>query len=295
MSDKRQTASISDRLFAMLQRLLPHHLLSRGMHRLARLEADWFRKPFTHWFIRHFAVDLSEAEETDPDRYPSFNAFFTRALQPGARSIAADPEALACPVDGAISQIGNLHDGQLVQAKGHYFTAAGLLGDRAELAREFSDGLFATIYLAPFNYHRIHMPCDARLTEMIYVPGRLFSVNAATARTVPNLFARNERVACLFETSFGPMAMVLVGALFVGSIETVWAGEITPPHRNAVSHRTFAANGPSLDKGAEMGRFNMGSTVILLLPKNGARWDPGLEPGRPVRLGMPLGRTAPGL
>ncbi len=295
MSDKRQTASILDRLFAMLQLLLPHHLLSRGMHRLARLEADWFRKPFTRWFIRHFAVDLSDAEETDPDRYPSFNAFFTRGLQPGARPVAADPEALACPVDGAISQIGNLNAEQLVQAKGHYFTAAGLLGDRAELAREFSSGLFATIYLAPFNYHRIHMPCDARLTEMIYVPGRLFSVNAATARTVPNLFARNERVACLFDTSFGPMAMVLVGALFVGSIETVWAGEITPPHRNVVSHRTFAGDGPSLRKGAEMGRFNMGSTVILLLPKNGARWDPGLEPGHPVRLGMPIGRTSPGV
>lgn len=291
MSHDNQGASIFDRLFALLQQVLPQHALSRAMHWLTRLEANWFRKPFTRWFVKHFAIDLGEAVEQDLDRYPTFNAFFTRALKPGAREIATGSDVLACPVDGTISQVGELRDGQLVQAKGHHFGVRELLGDRADLAELFDGGLFATIYLAPYNYHRIHMPTDGKLTETVYIPGRLFSVNAATARTVPNLFARNERVACLFDTAVGPLAMVLVGALFVGSIETVWAGEITPPHGGAVTHRTYVDSGPALAKGTEMGRFNMGSTVILLLPRGTAEWDPQLASEQSVRLGMPIARA----
>ncbi len=291
MSDDNQGASISDRLFALLQHLLPQHALSRAMHWLTRLDADWFRKPFTRWFVKYFAIDLGEAVEENLDGYATFNAFFTRALKPGAREIAAGSDVLACPVDGTISQIGDLRDGRLVQAKGRHFSMRELLGDRADLAAVFDGGLFATIYLAPYNYHRIHMPSAGKLTETVYIPGRLFSVNAATARSVPNLFARNERVACMFDTAAGPMAMVLVGALFVGSIETVWAGEITPPHRGAVAHRTYAGSGPELAKGAEMGRFNMGSTVIMLLPKGRAEWESQLAADQTVRLGMAIGRT----
>ncbi|PLX57101.1 MAG: phosphatidylserine decarboxylase [Chromatiales bacterium] len=261
------------------------------MHWLTRLESNWFRRPFTRWFVKHFAIDLGEAVEENLDNYPTFNAFFTRALKPTAREFAAGSDVLACPVDGTVSQIGELRNGSVLQAKGHDYSVRELLGDRADLAELFDGGLFATIYLAPYNYHRIHMPTDGVLTETIYVPGRLFSVNAATARAIPRLFARNERVACMFDTAAGPMAMVLVGALFVGSIETVWAGEVTPPHRGATEHRTYIDDGPELTRGAEMGRFNMGSTVILLLPKARAEWDPQLRSGETVRLGMSIGRV----
>ena len=291
MSDENQSVRISDRLFALLQRVLPQHLLSRAMHWLTRLESNWFRRPFTRWFVKHFAIDLGEAVEENLDNYPTFNAFFTRALKPTAREFAAGPDVLASPVDGTVSQIGELRNGRVLQAKGHDYSVRELLGDRADLAELFDGGLFATIYLAPYDYHRIHMPTDGVLTETIYVPGRLFSVNAATARAIPRLFARNERVACMFDTAAGPMAMVLVGALFVGSIETVWAGEVTPPHRGATEHRTYIDDGPELTRGAEMGRFNMGSTVILLLPKARAEWDPQLRSGETVRLGMSIGRV----
>ncbi len=291
MSEVRQTPSLPDRLFALVQWLLPHHLLSRCMHRIARLEAGWFRKPFTRWFVRHFDVDTSDAVEADPLAYRSFNDFFTRELNPGARPVAPDDRELISPVDGTISQIGEIRGGRIVQAKGQDFSVTELLADRPGLAESFRGGSFATIYLAPYNYHRIHMPITGTLTETIYIPGRLFSVNAATARTVPRLFARNERLACLFDTDLGPVAMILVGALFVGSIETVWAGEITPPHRNVVRHDSADAAAPVvLAKGAEMGRFNMGSTVILLLPESAVGWLDDMRPNRIVRMGEALAR-----
>ena len=212
-------------------------------------------------------------------------------MSSGARPVAPDDRELISPVDGTISQIGEIRGGRIVQAKGQDFSVTELLADRPGLAESFRGGSFATIYLAPYNYHRIHMPITGTLTETIYIPGRLFSVNAATARTVPRLFARNERLACLFDTALGPVAMILVGALFVGSIETVWAGEITPPHRNVVRHESADAAAPVvLAKGAEMGRFNMGSTVILLLPESAVGWLDDMRPNRIVRMGEALDR-----
>ena len=279
-----------DRLFILLQYLLPQHGLSRLIHRATRIRVRWFKNLIIRAFVRGFRVDMSEAQETDATAYPSFNAFFTRALNAQARPLPDSAAAVACPVDGSVSQSGLTDAGRVFQAKDRDYALADLLGEPA-LAAALTGGAFSTIYLAPYNYHRIHMPLDGQLRRMIYLPGRLFSVNAATVRSVPRLFARNERVVCYFETAAGPMALVLVGALNVGSIETVWAGEITPPHRGAVAHRTYAGSGPELAKGAEMGRFNMGSTVIMLLPKGRAEWESQLAADQTVRLGMAIGRT----
>lgn len=280
-------ASLGDRLKAWLQYPLPHHLISRGTHRLTRIRHPGFK----HWFITafagHFGVDMSEAADPDFNSYVHFNAFFTRALRPDARPVAVGARDVACPVDGAVSQIGPIEAGRVFQAKGQSFTALELLGGDAAAAEPFAQGQFTTLYLSPRDYHRIHMPLDGTLKRMVHVPGRLFSVNPATTRAVPRLFARNERVACLFDTPAGPMALVMVGALNVASIETVWAGEVTPPQRPRVQGWDYAGE-IQLAKGAEVGRFNMGSTVILLFGKGRIRWEESYQPATSVRMGRKL-------
>ena len=277
------------RIFAWLQYLLPQHAISRLLGWLGRLEQPWARTALVRGFMALFKVDMSDAAEPDPLAYPTFNAFFTRALAPGARPMPADPAILACPVDGQVSQCADLVDGTLLQAKGFRYRLDRLLG--SEPGQELARGRFATLYLAPFNYHRIHAPADCRLVEMRYLPGTLFSVNGATVNAVPRLFARNERVACLFETDFGPMAMILVGALNVGSIATTWAGEVAPgPDRQAAFWR-YPAEGPGsvrLARGEELGRFNFGSTVIVVLPEGGPRFADAIRAERRVRLGEAL-------
>jgi phosphatidylserine decarboxylase len=285
---------LKQKLLVGLQHVLPQHLLSQLMHGLARSRLP----PVKHALIRSFAgryrPDLAEAVQPDPARYPSFNAFFTRALHPAARPLDLHPATLVSPVDGTVSQLGPLEDGQLVQAKGLSYTLEALLASPAWAPR-FAQGSFITLYLAPRDYHRIHMPLAGTLRAAWYVPGKLFSVNAMTAARVPGLFARNERVCCVFEaaapgTPQGTFALVLVGALLVGSISTVWHDEITPRSpRKPVQLPLTADRAPlTLPKGVEMGRFNMGSTVILLLSPALAEWLPTLAPGSPVRMGQML-------
>lgn len=281
------------RLFIALQYLLPQHGLSRLVHALARLRMRWLKNALIGAFMRGFKPDLSDAIEKDPRAYASFNAFFTRALEPGARPLAAGEATLVSPVDGTVSECGDIVGDRLLQAKGHYYTLDALLAGREPLAGRFAGGRFATIYLAPYNYHRIHMPLAGRLVATRYVPGALYSVNDATARAVPGLFARNERVVCEFDTALGPLAMVLVGALFVGSIETVHAGEINPPAaRGGLVRAVETGLGTHFDKGTELGRFNMGSTVVLLLGHGGTRFTEHLGPGATVRTGQRLARVA---
>jgi phosphatidylserine decarboxylase len=276
----------SDRLFIWFQHVLPQHALSRLVLRATRVRAPWFKNWLIRGFLRLYTIDMDDAVQPDPLRYASFNEFFTRALRPDARSLAKEPREIACPVDGVISEAGKIDGDTLLQAKGRNYTLKELLASCA-WAKDFEGGSFATIYLAPFNYHRVHMPLAGRLRETVYVPGRLFSVNAATASLVPRLFARNERVLTWFDTAFGEFALILVGALNVGSIATVWAGDITPAPRRVAT--TLPPQAVSLDKGEEMGRFNMGSTVILLFQKDRARWHAELRAGATVRLGQSLG------
>jgi phosphatidylserine decarboxylase len=281
-------ASLGDRLFAGLQWLLPTRALSALMFRVAQIRAKRFKDTLIRWFMRKYAVDLTEAESPLIDDYEHFNAFFTRALKPGARPQPAAANLLSSPVDGAISQVGPIQQGLLLQAKGHHYSAAVLLADE-ELAGSFQGGSFATIYLAPNDYHRVHMPCDGRLRSWAYVPGRLFSVNPSTARTVPGLFARNERMVAIFDTPFGPLALIMVGAIIVGGIETVWNGRLTPPHRRDVAPMYYQPmQSLPLQRGAELGRFHMGSTVILLAPPQALNWSRSLTAGQKVRLGQAL-------
>ena len=278
------------RLFVALQYLLPQHALSRVIHWATRIEVVWFKNLIIRMFVRAFRVDMSEALNPDPTSYRHFNEFFTRALAHGCRQLPPTNGSVACPVDGTISLSGRVSQGMLIQAKDRRYLAADLLGDE-RMAAQFEDGNFVTIYLAPYNYHRIHMPVRGRLQEMRYLPGRLFSVNAATVRSVPRLFARNERVVCRFETDIGQVAMVLVGALNVGSIETVWAGEVAPgrPRVRAAVH--YGEPAIELPMGAEMGRFNMGSTVILLFARDRVQAADHLRPGTVVRMGESIGQT----
>jgi phosphatidylserine decarboxylase len=276
----------SGRLFVWFQYVLPQHALSRLVLRATRARAPWFKNWLIRGFLRLYTIDMTEAVQPDPFRYGSFNEFFTRALKPDVRSWAMGPREIACPVDGTISEAGKIDGASLLQAKGRHYTLEELLASRG-WARHFEGGTFATIYLAPFNYHRIHMPLRARLLETVHVPGHLFRVNAATASLVPRLFARNERVLTLFDSEFGEFALILVGALNVGSIATVWAGDITPAPRRTVT--ALPPQDVSLAKGEELGRFNMGSTVILLFQKDRARWHDELRAGAPVRLGESLG------
>ena len=290
-AEKLDAASAPDggirgHLFVWLQCLLPQHGLSRSIGAASRARTPWFKNLLIRGFLRFFSVDMGEAAESDPYHYGSFNEFFTRALRPEARPIVADPEAIVSPVDGAVSECGAIEQDRLLQAKGRHYALGELLAGQP-WANSFAGGSFATIYLAPFNYHRIHMSVRGLLLDTVYVPGRLFSVNAVTASRVPRLFARNERVLTLFDTDFGRFALIMVGALNVGGMATVWAGDITPSARHELTR--IASPTLTLDKGAELGRFNMGSTVILLFEPNRVRWHPLLRAGSILQFGQAIG------
>ena len=274
-------------LLTSLTYVLPHRLLSSLARRLAYSTSPGTKQWLIDTVTRKFDVDLSEAAESDPRAYPSFNAFFTRALKPGARVADPDPRALLMPADGHISQCGAIEDGRIFQAKGQSFTAAELLGD-ATAAEPFRNGLFATVYLSPRDYHRVHMPWTGTLRETVHVPGRLFSVGTDAVASVPRLFARNERLVCHFDTDFGPMVQVMVGALLVSGVETVWSGVEIPAYGDAITRKDYRGQGITLERFAEMARFNYGSTVIVLLPKGVAMLDPALHAESPVRLGQRL-------
>jgi phosphatidylserine decarboxylase len=289
MSGPAGGATFRQRAFVALQHLLPQHFLSRLVYHATRSTWRPWKNLLIRRFLHGFRVDMSEAAQADPFAYPTFNAFFTRALRPDARPIHSDARALVCPVDGTVSQAGHIEDRELFQAKGHHFSLGALLAGERTLVGKFRHGEFATIYLAPHNYHRVHMPLAGVLSATLHVPGRLFSVNAATAAQVPELFARNERVICTFDTPQGCLAMILVGALFVGSMSTIWAGEITPASRGRPALLPAPAPPVRLAAGAEMGRFNMGSTVIVLLERGRVRWLDSLRAGASVRLGERIG------
>ena len=267
--------------------VLPHRALSLLARRLAYSTSPSIKQWLIDTVTRKFGVDLSEAAQPDPRAYPSFNAFFTRALKAGARVADPDPEALLMPADGHISQCGDIVDGRIFQAKGQSYTAAELLGDEAAAA-PFRDGVFATVYLSPRDYHRVHMPWTGALRETVHVPGRLFSVGTAAVASVPRLFARNERLVCHFDTDFGPMASVMVGALLVSGVETVWSGVEIPAYAGAIAKKDYRGKGIVLERFAEMARFNYGSTVIVLLPKGAAALASNLAAEMPVKLGQRL-------
>jgi phosphatidylserine decarboxylase len=279
------------RAFVALQHLLPQHGISRLVLQATRSRVPAFKNLLIRLFVRGFDPDMSDAIESDPTAYPSFNEFFTRALRANARPVDADPRALVSPVDGTVSEAGALSADRLLQAKGHEYSLRALLAGNLAWERTFAGGTFATIYLAPYNYHRIHMPLAGELRASFYVPGRLFSVNRTTAQLVPGLFSRNERVFCGFDSGGLPWALILVGALNVGSMATVWHGDVTPrKHREVTALPVNDALAPtSLVKGAEMARFNMGSTVILLLPPGAADWQQSLAAGRVLRVGERIG------
>lgn len=285
---------ITARVYVALQYLLPQHALSRLVYRLSRTRARWLKNALIDRFVAHFHPDMSEAAAPDARSYGSFNEFFTRALRADARPISADTSAVVSPVDGRVSQLGHLDGSWLVQAKGHAYTLEALLAADARTVDGFRGGACATFYLAPFNYHRVHMPLTATLRAAWYVPGQLFSVNAITAAAVPGLFARNERIVCIFGAGEFQCALILVGALLVGSLATVWHGEITPRINRQRSELPIDATraGLTLTAGAEMGRFNMGSTVILLLPPGRCQWLSSLAVGSTVRLGQAIGRLS---
>jgi phosphatidylserine decarboxylase len=279
------------RAFVTLQHLLPQHGISRLVLAATRSRAPWFKNALIKLFMRGFRPDMTDAVETDPTAYPSFNEFFTRALRPESRPIDRDARAIVSPVDGTVSEAGILTADRLLQAKGRDYTLRALLAGNAAWERTFAGGSFATIYLAPYNYHRIHMALPGELRESFYVPGRLFSVNRTTAQLVPGLFSRNERVFCGFDSGGMPWAIILVGALNVGSMATVWHGDVTPrKHREVTALPVHDMLAPAaLPKGAEMARFNMGSTIILLLPKDAADWAATLTAGRVLRMGERIG------
>ncbi|KAF1695709.1 archaetidylserine decarboxylase [Pseudoxanthomonas koreensis] len=275
-------------LVTALTRVLPHRMLSSIARSAAYSQDPWLKQALIDTVVRRFGVDLAEAAQPDATAYPTFNAFFTRALKPGARTPDPDPRALLMPADGHISQLGAIEaDGRIFQAKGRSFTAAQLLGDM-QAARVFAGGSFATVYLSPRDYHRVHMPWTGTLRETVHVPGRLFSVGTAAVRGVSGLFARNERLVCHFDTDFGPMASVMVGALLVSGVETVWSGVEIPDYADEVVRKDWRGKGIVLERFAEMARFNYGSTVIVLLPPGAATLAPGLDAESPVKLGQAL-------
>lgn len=280
---------MSERLLAALQHLLPQRALTESLGSLARSRGGSATRAAIRWFVRHYGVDLSEAARPDIAAYVSFNDFFTRELRPGARPIAqAD---WICPVDGTISQFGRVQGDQVFQAKGHAYSTLALVGGDAELAAQFQDGCFATLYLSPRDYHRIHMPCAGRLARMVHVPGDLYSVNPASARSVPGLFARNERVVCLFDTAYGPLLLVLVGATVVGSMATVWHGVVNPPRVGVVREWRYADQPIELAQGAEMGRFQLGSTLVMLwplIPDASVQFNAVWAAGLPIRMGQAM-------
>jgi len=274
---------VSDRLFVSLQYVLPKKALTQLAGALASLRGGVLTTRFIRWFVGRYGVNMSEAANPDIASYPTFNEFFSRPLKAGARPLAqAD---LISPVDGAISQFGPIRQDQIFQAKGHSYSTRALVGGDAALAARFQDGHFATLYLSPKDYHRIHMPCEGRLTRMIYVPGDLFSVNPATARGVPGLFARNERVVCVFESAHGPFVLTLVGATIVGSMATVWHGLVNPPRSATVREWRYDDQHIVLKQGDEMGRFLLGSTVVMLFPKGPLTFNPTWAAAKPIRMG----------
>lgn len=279
---------MSDRLKVLPQYLLPKQRLTTFAGRVAGAKGGSMTTRLIRWFVGKYGVDMAEAENSDIASYKSFNDFFTRPLRVGARPLAE--AAFVCPVDGAISQFGAIDDHHILQAKGHRFTTTELVGGDATLAAQFRHGCFANLYLSPKDYHRIHMPCDGKLVRMIYVPGALFSVNPTTARGVPNLFARNERVVCVFESpEHGPFVMVLVGATIVGSMATVWHGVVNPPRMHKITEWSYADQDVVLKKGEEMGRFLLGSTVVMLFRAGTIEFNPEWAPEKSVRLGELMG------
>jgi len=276
-----------EKLAAAVQSMLPQHLLTAWVHRLMRIEVPWVKNAQIRLIARWAGVDWNEAISGNPGDYPSFNAFFTRELKPGARTFDPAPEALCCPCDGAISEHGPIESDQIFQAKGRYYSLQSFLANDPNCA-DWENGYFYTIYLSPRDYHRVHMPVAGTLQRMTYVPGQLFSVAPYTVRHVDRLFSRNERVISVFETEIGPVAVVLVGAMLVAGMETVWAGEITPASVREISTVNYTGNAPHLLKGAEMGRFNMGSTLVLLLPTGAIAESAGISAADPVRLGQRL-------
>lgn len=276
-----------NKLLTILQIPLPHHLLSRIMERLTRCRWPVISNLFIRLFIRLYDVDMNQAKQSDPNAYHSFNEFFTRELAPGARPLTDMPGAVVCPADGTISQYGNVVVEQIFQAKGIDYSLTRLLGGVEHISAHFRDGRFITVYLSPRDYHRVHMPVTGTLRETVYIPGRLFSVNRRTTHTLPGLFTRNERLVTLFDTEYGPMALIMVGALFVSGIETVWDGKITRGH-NAPVHRYFDQTSTmTLNRGQEMGRFNMGSTVILLF-NNSINFCDDISADTPVKMGQTI-------
>jgi phosphatidylserine decarboxylase len=284
-----------DKLKVWPQYLLPHYLLTDLMFFLTHSKLRIWKNKLIRWFARQYQVDMSLAVNEDLTSYENFNEFFTRPLKSEVRPVCSDPDCVACPVDGAVSQAGVIDNESMIQAKGHYYSLAQLLASQTEWVDKFRNGGFATIYLSPRDYHRIHMPIDGELKQMTYVPGKLFSVSPATTREIPELFARNERVLCLFDTAFGPLAVILVGAMIVGGIETVWHGTITPPHGKRLSHWRYSqpdnatdSRRVTLKKGDELGRFNMGSTVILLFGENRIQWESVVTADAPVVMGKKI-------
>jgi len=284
---KMSLPEFRDRLFILSQYCIPQHTLSRLIGYLADCENPWLKSKIIQLFSHFFPINMAEAERENHEQYVSFNDFFTRELKAGARPIVQDENTIASPADGAISEIGTIEKDQLLQAKGHKYSLLALLGGDTALAEQFNNGAFATIYLSPKDYHRVHMPLAGTLQKTLYVPGKLFSVNQTTANNVPGLFARNERLVCVFETDSGPMIVILVGAMIVAAIETVWAGQIAPQSKkvNAIDLTKTI----ELNKGGEMGRFKLGSTAIVLFPENTVTWNETLENGSAIQLGELLG------
>lgn len=276
-------------MFIIFQKLLPKHFLSRCLGKLAHGRCSIFKNIAILVFIKYFGVDLSESEITDIKQFSSFNEFFIRQLKPGIRPLPSGIHAVACPADGRISELGKIAGGQLLQAKGHYYELSELLGGDPPLAETFADGHFATIYLAPRDYHRVHMPVSGKLQQMIYVPGQLFSVNQQTVKEVPRVFSRNERVICIFETAFGPMAMILVGALLIGSVVTKWEGQVMPRRSRKIFRKKYFES-IVLKRGEEMGYFQWGSTVIVLFAKDAVAWS-DLRAEVNVQMGQTIGKA----
>jgi len=303
MADKsdRPTAASSDwadRLFATLLWMLPTRAISRAAQALAESRMPWLSRFMIRGFMRLYpGVDMTEAAESDPQRYDSFNAFFTRALAPGARPLPEDASTVVSPVDGALGAFGDAHQGEICQTKGMAYDLRALVGGEESWSAAFLGGRYATFYLAPDNYHRVHMPLDGCVRDMRYVPGRLFGVNPRCVRSVPRLFTRNERLVTLFDTAVGPVALVMVGAFIVGGIHTRWAGQICPPHRRGPRTESFidtSLEQAYYSRGAEMGRFSIGSSVILLFGPGALDWHDGLHAGQGMRLGQPIGQLGSG-
>nr|WP_306671543.1 archaetidylserine decarboxylase [Endozoicomonas sp. ONNA2] len=280
-------------MFAAVQYVLPHHLISRAVFYFVECQIPWFKNGLIRLAIDHYHVNMSEAKRQDAEEYLHFNDFFTRSLKDGARPLPEDPAIIVSPADGVISQIGDIKNGRIFQAKGHDYSLVELLGGDLDLGQEFMGGKFATIYLAPKDYHRVHIPAAGSLHKMVHVPGRLFSVSQGTVENIPNLFARNERVVSIFDTQYGPMAVIMVGAINVASIETVWAGLVTP-QRGQVATTTYgeASQSVELSRGDELGRFKLGSSAIVLFGKNQIEWLKNWQPGLSIKMGEALAQAS---